>query len=84
MDNPQAYPNNGQCFNHDGSSYPVYNRGMTLRDYFAGQFLTTFLVGKTDDYFNEEEVDDKKQLITKACYELADAMLKERSKDGTN
>ena len=44
--------------------------GMSLRDYFAAQAL-----GNIDGRGNEENA-------AKWCYEMADAMLKEREKNG--
>ncbi len=69
---------------HDdgGPAYPVVelnhvtghpcdqHMGMTLRDYFAGQFLSTYV---TESDLNEENV-------AKYCYRMADAMLAERAK----
>lgn len=48
--------------------------GMTLRDWFAGQALTRVLI--------EWPLDGKnKTIVARQCYELADAMLAERSRD---
>jgi hypothetical protein len=43
--------------------------GMTLRDWFAGQYLTTF--GDSSDY----------PAIAHMCYEMADAMISKREAD---
>lgn len=65
-----------------GPSYPVVemdqvtgqavnqHMGMTLRDYFAGQFLSTYVADGIP----------KAEKIAVACYEMADAMLAERAK----
>lgn len=61
-----------------GPAYPVIagNRnqieciGMTLRDWFAGQFLSTYVADGIP----------KAEKIAMACYEMADAMLAERAK----
>jgi hypothetical protein len=47
-----------------------YARDMTLRDHFAGLYMQGFL--PDDSLFHEG--------IAKAAYQVADAMLKERSK----
>ena len=44
--------------------------GMSLRDYFAGQFLSTYVADGIP----------KAEKIALACYEMADAMLAERAK----
>lgn len=66
--NPQAFPCTG---NPDWNS----EEGMTLRDYFAAKamqayFSDTGLVWETGTFAD----------ATKTAYQLADAMLKERSK----
>ena len=47
----------------------VYYKGMTLRDWFAGQALNEMVSG----WSNYEK-------LAKDCYEIADAMLAEREK----
>ena len=44
--------------------------GMALRDWFAGQFLATYVADGIP----------KAEKIALACYEMADAMLAERAK----
>ena len=46
--------------------------GMTLRDYFAGQFLSTYLPITETVLYTEN--------VAKYCYRMADAMLAERAK----
>lgn len=48
------------------------NPGMSLRDWFAGQALA----GCMADY----NIGDTFQDVARTCYEIADAMLKEREK----
>ena len=60
----------------DIQAFPVpdsdFELGMTLRDYFAGMAMQSLiLAAKTS-----QDVD----LLSKGAYQLADAMLKERSK----
>ena len=49
-----------------------FARDMTLRDHFAAEALRGFVVDNLLQPSNEQ--------MAKACYELADAMLKERAK----
>ena len=52
------------------------DRGITLRDYFAGQALASFGPFSTfDEIFNKNEV------MAKKAYKFADAMLAEREKE---
>ena len=63
---------------HDegGPAYPVFDmakcqaQGMTMRDWFAGQFLSTYVADGIP----------KAEKIAMACYEMADAMIAERAK----
>lgn len=68
--NPPAFPSR-VGFGHDG-------RGMTLRDYFAGQFLSAlpsnWNVGATSNADLQE--------VAHQVYRIADAVLAERAKDG--
>jgi hypothetical protein len=49
-----------------------YAKDMTLRDYFAGRALEGFI--------RQEELTPTYEQIAEANYQMADAMLKERSK----
>jgi hypothetical protein len=60
--------NSGAAVSHDF----VDGVGMTLRDYFAGQALTSEWV----DSSNSRDVEK----LAATCYRIADAMLKERAK----
>lgn len=64
--------------NDGGPAFPrgEYSRGMSLRDWFAGQVLTGFFADRGLAYFSE---DDRTKLAATA-YELADAMLAERDR----
>ena len=68
MDNPQAFPRSSK-YDSDGE-YAVGHNGMTLRDYFASAYLSSF----------EVDCDGAEEQIAINCYKIADAMLKERSK----
>lgn len=64
-DNPCAFPvENGS-----------FERGMTLRDYFAGQALAGYMAKN-----NISPVDA--DVVAFAFYDIADAMLAERAKGG--
>lgn len=61
---PPAFPVTETVF--DDKSFQPENLGMTIRDWFAGQALTGCI-----------HIIDTSQ-IPKLCYEIADAMLKQR------
>ena len=74
MKDQQAFPSTEEQWYEETRIDGAYNPGMTLRDYFAGQFVAGYSrkwEEITDSTFNE---------IAKQAYELADAMLKERDK----
>lgn len=83
-DNPSAFPACNEA-NVNGTM------GMTLRDWFAGQFLSR---GSSDDdtpldlpinYTEEDRVEALRKhwsYVAQAAYISADAMLAERSKGG--
>jgi hypothetical protein len=63
---------------HDESAFPVEVgqtcddlRGMSLLDWFAGQALASF---------NWEESGQKYSIDARKCFEMADAMMKERTR----
>lgn len=70
-----------------GPAFPsapeAWSEGMTLRDYFAAKVAGTCL-DKTWDYcqLHKIQVDNVYVTSAAAAYELADAMLSERAKDG--
>lgn len=69
-DGGPAYPRTEEYY--DGSDIPakIYYSGMTIRDYFAGQYLTTFQI-------HESHQNTARDVAIK-CYTVADAMIKER------
>jgi hypothetical protein len=77
----------GAAFPHKRVSnmYPdqfIYEEGMTLRDYFAGQALTG-LCNRADIKKDLIRIDPKELVMKQIaidCYGMADAMLAERSK----
>lgn len=63
--------------NDGGPAFPILNGGavhdgMSLRDWFAGQSLA----GCMADY----NIGDTFQDVARTCYEISDAMLKERER----
>ncbi len=74
-DNPQAYP----CLDSSGDGLSMRDPGMTLRDWFAGQALTSTMRLVTSRESVEGE--SMAQTFARRAYELADAMLAEREKE---
>lgn len=77
-DGGPAFP----CEQHetqDGTWNQTFERGMTLRDWFAGQALAGLLGNLTRPAINGEPVLDPDG-YAKVAYASADAMLAERSK----
>lgn len=79
MNNIKAFPSKIVDYKksdvHKRTIYSDCNEGMTLLDYFAGQVL----IGRThtnDPEFRKETV--------KYCYDIAEAMLKEKAKREDN
>lgn len=80
MKNPKAFPSiesiMGEHSTVKGTLQKIgskEHKGMTLKDYFAGQAL-----------INHPNHSYRNDIIAKDCYNLADAMLKEREKGGLN
>lgn len=84
-DNPSAFPVNAANLGGPGAYAP--DPGMSLRDWFAGQALSSTL-----DKYPEWQIADwfgksaagitREQIRAKAAYQIADAMLAERAKNG--
>lgn len=76
--NPPAFPKTGNITMDQGSEYDSIDQdGMTLRDYFAAKAMNKLIIKK----------DGNRRLVKNVAvssYELADAMLKERSKKATS
>lgn len=69
-ENPPAFPSK-TILRYDIGDGVSEEHGMTLRDYFAGQWLSTFRIPPGEGITSEE--------IAKRSYKAADAMLKERN-----
>ncbi len=74
--------------NDGGPAYPypsteIYEPGMSLRDYFAGQALDEMIYGpNTPRDPDIMPLDEEARRIAKMSYMVADAMLKERAESG--
>ena len=78
--NPIAFPRT--AFDKNGqltTQYPEYE-GMTLRDYFANSAMQSMIskYGKPSEYHWQNNTKDGKPQLAKECYDIADAMLKQR------
>lgn len=78
--NPQAFPQHNNIPNYVNAS------GMTLRDYFAGQFCVALTLGAITNkeyaqYVSKIEPDGNKYTAG-ASYAMADAMLEARNREG--
>lgn len=70
VNNPPAFPRTG-----DGFGNPKYDTpGMSLRDYFAGQFI----VGHGYVVESGELTREAQARLAKEAYQVADAMLRAR------
>ena len=67
--NPPAFPRPVGSFTH---TYNNSQRGMPLRDWFAGKALAGHTL--------EMHLSGNPRILAEYCYKLADAMLKERDK----
>jgi hypothetical protein len=74
MKNPPAFPTNQYA---NGISPSGFDKGMTLRDYFAGQALAGNLEQGLEDDMNIKWWHPSEK-IAKRAYAIADAMLKAR------
>ena len=81
---PFAYPQTPAVSSSGDVYYPVdgYGPGMTLRDYFAAQAVTGLIA--SPDFLSPTGLftgggDD---VMARAAYMIADAMLAERAKEG--
>lgn len=89
-ENPPAFPrtesrnSEGPVCLQDSTARIVSVGGITLRDYFAGQALVGILSNATwTDALVKHNGTDKDRLLEDIggqCYDIADAMLAERSK----
>jgi hypothetical protein len=69
-DGGPAFPMHPDLSLHDNN-----HTGMSLRDWFAGQALSTLVA---NDIANPHSFSDKGETIAGAAYEIADAMLRAR------
>lgn len=69
-----AFPSSNDV--HCGDSRTTGHSGMTLRDWFAGQALSS--IGA---YFKADNVSAIPNSLAEGCYKIADAMLSQRDKN---
>lgn len=67
--------------NEDDRPENDHQRGITLRDYFAGQALAGMHAYGLDNFISNG-VQDRDAVVAQLSYEAADAMLGERKKCG--
>lgn len=78
-ENPSAFPLPYVFSEIQGLKYS-YDTGMSLRDWLAGQALIAY-IGRNSNYtLAGSQMPANVKEISQQCYELADAMLSERSK----
>ena len=71
----------GAAFPCSPGDVPFWNEGMSLRDWFAGQALSSVM--GTAEHLGEASTEDRKQAFVQVAgfiYEMADAMLEARGK----
>ncbi len=85
IENPPAFPSQNDLYvdtpNHGRvlrSSVEDVQQGMSLRDWFAGQAINGMLTNDSFLHTNENETVGER--LARSAYELADAMLLQRSK----
>jgi hypothetical protein len=76
-DGGQAFPHSSQPLDLQGN--PMLEEhsewGMSLRDYFAGKALQSYLAGR-----NSDQRDSDADWVARTCYKYADAMIQARKK----
>ncbi len=75
----QAFPTIITKFSGDVPIIEMEERGMTLRDYFAGQALSGFM--NTFLPHDSPRTPEQKREVAELCSGLADAMIAERGKE---
>jgi len=78
MDNPNVFPHTEEDYVGDGTYERTYMRGLSLRDYFAGQAVYKFRVplNKVNSMSEKDLAKDMAEL----SYLIADAMIEERDR----
>jgi len=75
MNNEPAFPYSGVRYTRDGVDQST--TGMSLRDYFAAKAMQ---VCPEMDAYNMKDNEGRCNFIARKSYEIADAMLRERTK----
>lgn len=83
VENPPAFPKAAFYHEHGGTDSP--QEGLSLRDYFAAKAMASMFAGdgaqmvaNLDGRYDET---NWTEIVSLNAYEIADAMLKERSKE---
>ncbi len=76
MDNESAFPHPSV---DETNIFFLAEKGMTLRDYFAGQYAASIPIRSWEDK-NGKTPPNVFELWAAACYAASDAMMKERAK----
>lgn len=63
-----------------GQTESYIDTGMSLRDYFAGKALASYLLADVSTLASYEPGDKAGQTLARKCYQVADFMLAERAK----
>lgn len=65
-------------------TYPAVERGLSLRDWFAGKALQSLVVCNLASMLKacNNDINEAREVIVHSAYKLADAMLEEREKEG--
>lgn len=74
--NPSAFPPSSFALEQENSSY-YYEKGMTLRDYFANSAMQAYIADHLQ-YKREGKNGWTVEDMTDSAYVIADAMLKQR------
>ena len=78
-----AFPRSPVLHHDEGQVYAEYRngqKGMSLRDYFAGQVLNGFAIRIRDNGWPIDPDDAETLWAARAAYAIADAMLKQRER----
>jgi hypothetical protein len=67
-----CFPQTERYQNGKGRIETVEHKGLTIRDYFAGQVLAGYMVETPEAHIPGAN------MVARYCYEIADAMLAER------
>jgi hypothetical protein len=80
--NPSAFPSERfdkkESERLGGTCFTDYQKGMTLRDYFANSAMQSIITRLGGSPFVDSNEQDTFEIVAKESYKYADAMLKQR------